>query len=112
MSRPKKDPEIEPLYAELGKRVLRERQRLGISQDALGKKVGLTRTSITNLERGKQRLMVDKLVLIASELSVPVSELLPTPAKVGTLAEAVDGITDRKEKEFVMNVLKLDKGKQ
>ena len=48
-----------------------------MTQAALGVRVGLSRTAITNIERGRQRLLVDQLVRIADALSTPTEKLLP-----------------------------------
>jgi DNA-binding XRE family transcriptional regulator len=65
------------VYAEFGRTVRQARVRLGISQNSLAERVGLSRTSITNIEKGKQRLMLHTAVEMASVLSVPISELVP-----------------------------------
>jgi len=41
-----------------GARVQQLRDALGMTQDDLRKKVGLTRTSITNIEAGRQRVLL------------------------------------------------------
>jgi transcriptional regulator with XRE-family HTH domain len=64
------------LYAGIGKRVRTVRERLGLTQKGLGSLVHLTRTSITNIERGKQRILVHTLVDLAKALKVAPGELL------------------------------------
>ncbi len=65
------------LYEEIGERIRGLRGSAGLSQEALGDKVGLTRTSITNLEKGRQQVPLHTLYEIAGELSVPLQSLLP-----------------------------------
>jgi transcriptional regulator with XRE-family HTH domain len=48
-----------------------------MTQLSLGERVGLSRTAITNIECGRQRLLVDQLVHIAYALGVPPSALIP-----------------------------------
>jgi transcriptional regulator with XRE-family HTH domain len=67
----------ETLYAEIGTRVRRVRVGQKITQDVLAERVGLTRTSITNVEAGRQKVQVHTLVEIAEALGVGVGELLP-----------------------------------
>lgn len=62
---------------ELGGRIRARRERT-MTQAALAKAVGLSRTSITNIECGRQRLLVDQLADIASALGVPVADLIPS----------------------------------
>lgn len=55
---------IEPVYRLLGAKIEVVRTTLGWTQLELAQKVGLTRTSIVNIEAGRQRILlhdVDKL---------------------------------------------------
>lgn len=65
------------LYTLVGRRVQRARQQADLTQEELGKRVGLTRTSITNLERGQQKIQVHTLYEIAVALNVRLDALLP-----------------------------------
>jgi transcriptional regulator with XRE-family HTH domain len=49
---------LEPVYRQIGARVQSIRETLGWTQEDLAKKVGLTRTSITNFEAGRQRILL------------------------------------------------------
>ena len=64
------------LYREVGLRVREIRIARGITQEALARKVKLTRTSLTNIEKGRQKLLLHTVMNIASALDVPVAELL------------------------------------
>jgi len=48
-----------------------------MTQGRLGASIGLSRTSITNIEKGRQKLLIDTLWVIARVLGVPGHELLP-----------------------------------
>ena len=61
---------------ELGRRIRSAREGK-LTQAALGTLVGLSRTAITNIECGRQRLLVNQLVEIAGAVGVPAAELLP-----------------------------------
>lgn len=67
----------EMLYREIGLRVRKERKELGFSQMELAEEVGLTRTSIVNIETGRQRLPIHVLYSVAEALGVSVTCLLP-----------------------------------
>lgn len=69
---------IDNIYIEIGKKIRDVRERKHISQEDLAKKVGLTRTSITNIEKGRQKLLVHTLINIAQELSMDAKALLPS----------------------------------
>src|SRR5580704_2562598 len=62
---------------ELGRRIRAAREGK-LTQAALGERIGLSRTAVTNIECGRQRLLVDQLVGIAEALGVAAVELLPT----------------------------------
>jgi hypothetical protein len=59
----------------------------------------LTRTSIINIEKGRQQLLVHTLVDIAGALGVPVVELLPPAGDVAHLLRDVS----KKGREWVLN---------
>ncbi|MFD0882968.1 helix-turn-helix transcriptional regulator [Streptosporangium algeriense] len=66
------------LYTEIGNRVRLARKESGRNQADLAAVTGLTRSSIANLEAGRQRPPVHIILLIAQALQVPASRLLPT----------------------------------
>lgn len=77
------------LYAAIGAAVRAARERAGLTQEELGRRVGLTRTSITNIERGRQQIQVHTLYALAEALEVAVAGLLP-PAEVPDAAALED----------------------
>ena len=72
---------IEPLYREIGLRIAHARGRAGTTQQHLANAVGLTRTSVANIEAGRQRVMVHQLVAMASALGVRVCNIIPGSAE-------------------------------
>jgi transcriptional regulator with XRE-family HTH domain len=64
------------LYALVGRRVREAREKQGLTQKALASLLSLTRTSVTNIERGKQKLLLHTLVELAQALHIPPVELL------------------------------------
>lgn len=67
---------IEPCYRLLGAKVEQLRTMLGWTQEELGKKIGLTRTSITNLEAGRQRVLLHDIERIATAFQTTPKALL------------------------------------
>jgi transcriptional regulator with XRE-family HTH domain len=61
----------------LGGSIRAARDRAGVKQEQLALAVGLSRTSITNIERGRQGVQAYLLVRIAEVLGRPAGELLP-----------------------------------
>ncbi len=64
------------LYAQVGRRIRETREKRGLTQKALATLVGLKRTSVTNIERGNQKLLLHTLVELAHALQVTPAELL------------------------------------
>ena len=65
-------------YQQLGINIRKYRKQQKYSQDSLAKLVSLTRTSLTNIEKGRQHPSVYTLCEIIEHLKVDVSELLPS----------------------------------
>ena len=67
----------ELFYNDLGNNISSIRTKKGISQDDLAKEIGLSRPSIANIEKGKQRPSIFTLMQICNLLGVGLYELLP-----------------------------------
>ena len=65
------------VYNNVGARIRDERERRNFSQEMLANRVGLTRTSITNVENGRQKLLLHTLFQIADYLGTSPMRLLP-----------------------------------
>jgi transcriptional regulator with XRE-family HTH domain len=70
----------ETFYVELGRRVRQARERAGLTQDVLAARVSLSRTSVTNIERGRQKVLLHTLCGLAEALGVAPVALLPEAA--------------------------------
>jgi transcriptional regulator with XRE-family HTH domain len=66
----------------LGQRLKSAREAQGLSQEALGAAVGYGRTSIANIEAGRQNPPLMKLIALAQVLDVPLSALVTGEAPV------------------------------
>ena len=64
-------------YAEFGKKLKGARGKAGLTQKELADRVGLPRTSVTNIEHGRQRIALHQLFQFASALGTNPLELLP-----------------------------------
>lgn len=77
------------IYLTIGRNVRRERQRLKLKQDEVADRIGMLRTSIANIEAGRQRVPLHTLCDLASALDVQPGRLLPAemfPADLRDLA--------------------------
>ena len=70
-------PQHTMFYRKLGENIRKCRKRHKLSQGALAKLIGLTRTSLTNIESGRQHPPLHTFCEIVEQLKVNVSELLP-----------------------------------
>lgn len=68
---------MQTLYAEFGRLVREKRVGLGLTQLEVAKRVGLSRTSITNIELGRQQLPLHMLYLFADAVESDPISLLP-----------------------------------
>jgi transcriptional regulator with XRE-family HTH domain len=71
---------VEPLYTALGELVRGARVEAGLTQEELGKGIDRTRTSVANIEAGRQRILLHTLYAIARMVEKSPGELLPDPA--------------------------------
>jgi transcriptional regulator with XRE-family HTH domain len=79
-----KDAGSDRFYATVGAKVRSARIAAKISQADLAAQVGLTRSSVANLEAARQRTSLYHLVLISRALKADVNELLPDIPKLPT----------------------------
>lgn len=93
-------------YEELGKRVAAAREKRDLSQQKLAELLGLSRTSVTNIEKGRQPVDVHVLVGIANTLGVGILKLIPEE----TLYKKPDHVVDiekygESERRFIESIL-------
>jgi transcriptional regulator with XRE-family HTH domain len=73
----------ELLYREIGEQLKRRRIDLGLTQAQLAEKIGgVRRTSITNIEAGRQHPPLSVLYDLCYVLGLEIIELLPTVAEI------------------------------
>src|SRR5688572_13244659 len=109
--------EYDRLYRLIGDRIREARERMGMTQTALAAKLGLSRVSVVNVERGRQRPPIHVLWQIGEQLGVEPAALIPrqheyleagdgvhldadTIAQIETAAKG-DPATNRKLTEFI-----------
>ena len=102
------------LYLAVGDRVRQAREATKITQSELGDRIGLTRASVTNIEKARQNVQLHTLYAIARVLQVPVFALLPeseAPEAVGAAQDRLERVLAKapalsgREREFVQSLL-------
>jgi|SRR5690606_25099643 len=77
---------------EFGRALRSVRKKMGLSQQELADRVGLSRPSIVNIELGRQGISLDQLYVFAGALGVNAAELLPNamPVLGGSLLQKLE----------------------
>jgi transcriptional regulator with XRE-family HTH domain len=71
-------PNLDLMYRAFGHLVRLGRERRELSQEELGRLVGLSRSSIANIEKGRHHLVIHQLLAFSKALKVPPEALLPS----------------------------------
>jgi transcriptional regulator with XRE-family HTH domain len=74
--------DVKFIYKRFGLRLRNARKEAELTQEALAEWVGLSRTSITNIEKGRQRIPLHLLFLLASAVGVHPATLLPESKEI------------------------------
>ncbi|MEM9814866.1 MAG: helix-turn-helix domain-containing protein [Cyanobacteria bacterium P01_D01_bin.6] len=70
------------LFREIGKRLKTKRKEEKLTQAELAKAAGVLRTSVTNLEAGKQKVPLPVVYELCTALGIDIMELLPSIERV------------------------------
>lgn len=95
---------VDRLYRELGRRLRAARRNAQLTQAALAERVGVSRTSITNVEQGNQHVPIHVLYELARALGVSPASLLPEESALVAGADESDdrlirGLKPRERKQ-------------
>ncbi len=104
-------PSLIGFYAALGDRIRTARLRCGLSQEELARQVSLTRTSVTNIEKGRQKVLVHTLVDAARVLKVPVESLLPVgdEGEIANLSKRLPADLSHRVRQWIESKAKTPK---
>lgn len=64
-------------YLAIGRRIAEARQSIGLSQEDAATKIKITRVTWNLIEKGNQKLAIDRLMDIASILQIAPAKLIP-----------------------------------
>jgi transcriptional regulator with XRE-family HTH domain len=87
--------DVDLFYREFGQRVRVARKKANLSQEALGRAVGLTRTSVTNIEKGRQHVPLHMAFVLAEAMKSHPDDLLPDLNALDqqrSLAQLLEGV--------------------
>lgn len=95
--------------AYIGTRMRDERTALGLSQEALGEKLGVSFQQVQKYEKGTNRIGASRLQQISQILQVPVSFFFEGAPTVGT-APRGEGFSDAPSPAYVSDFLATSDG--
>ena len=105
------------LYSLIGARISKARTEKGYTQKELSASIGLTRTSVVNIEKGRHRIPLHTLFTVAIQLGKEPKDLIPTlqeiklPSSINNLIEHLQPGLDAEEKASIAELLKKAKQK-
>jgi transcriptional regulator with XRE-family HTH domain len=94
-----RNPRHGALDAVLGDRIRRRRRELGLSQSALGGKLGITFQQVQKYENGTNRVSATMLLKLSDALALSVTELLQEIDPAATAAD-IEVQSDQLVKSF------------
>lgn len=85
------------IYRVFGSRLREAREQADVTQEELARRVDLSRTSITNIEKGRQRILLHQVLNLAGALNVDPAQLMPSdetaePALRADVARVVEDL--------------------
>lgn len=89
---------MDRLYRELGKRLRAARRDAELTQAALAQRIGVSRTSVTNVEQGNQHIPIHVLYQLAGALGVSPASLLPEESALDAPSDESDDMLIRRLK--------------
>ena len=98
--------DFDEIYREVGRKIRQTRENQHLSQDSLAKRLGISRTSMVNIEAGRQRAPLHVLWQIAELLETKLTLLIPTPEEL--LAPQNQTVLDREMMKQIEEVANGD----
>jgi transcriptional regulator with XRE-family HTH domain len=98
------------LYMWIGERLRARRDELGMKQGELADAVGVKRSSISNIESGRQKAPLHLLYRLSAILGIDIAAILPPVddiARPGTVPITIDGIVRRVPPKTAESIARL-----
>ena len=106
----RKDPN--PIDVHVGNRVRLRRMLVGMSQEKLGERLGLTFQQVQKYEKGSNRVSASRLYQIAEILTVPVQFFFDDVPEEASSAQPTAGFGEAGGSVAIMNFLNSSEGFQ
>lgn len=98
--------DFDEIYRGVGRKIRQTRESQHLSQDSLAQQLGISRTSMVNIEAGRQRAPLHVLWQIAELLETKLTLLIPTPQEL--LAPQSHAVLDKEMMEQIEEVANGD----
>lgn len=95
-------------YVLLGKNIRKARRAADITQAQLADAIELTRTSVTNIEQGRQPIPIHVLVKIAKVVNQSLIELIPPEASLASDIEAKINPYPSEQKRWIARIISVN----
>lgn len=82
---------VDNLYRHLGERIRTQRQSVNMTQEELATSIGMLRTSVVNIEAGRQKPPLHVLYQICRQLGAEPSAMMPALSEVTDVQVTVAG---------------------
>lgn len=76
------------LYHHVGNQLRKRRQELGLTQGQLADQIRVLRTSVTNIEAGRQKAPLHVLYALCAELEIELADILPRSSDIAAAQPA------------------------
>lgn len=100
------------VYEVMGRRIREARIKNGLTQENLAQRVSLTRTSITNVEKGRQAIQIHVLYNFAAALNLEPKDLIPLMRELNTEEVAIQENFEEELSKEELSWIKLIKEKK
>ena len=93
------------LYEAVGRRVREARKAAKLTQEDLATRVSLTRTSVTNIEKGRQKVLLHTIFDLASVMKIPANRLIPEsePAERVRIEQELNSGLSKAERDWIIS---------
>lgn len=95
-------------YVEFGRRLRERRTSSGLSQAGLAQRVGLSRTSITNIEKGRQQVSLHLFLLLSAALGAEPFEMAPSAVNVSARSDVPEDVLESlapEDQDWVLRIV-------
>ncbi len=82
----------------IGRKIMKLRTDYGLTQISCADCIGISRSSIVNIEKGRQALTIDNLYKLADVLECEVSDILPMVSQIITPMELPESLIKELDK--------------